>query len=292
MPSREVILRLFSPAKINLCLEVLNKRKDGAHNLRTVFERIGLCDRITLKTLPVPEIRLKTDAKDVPAGRANLAFKAAELLQKRFRVRRGVEICLIKKIPVRAGLGGGSSNAACVLLGLNRLWKLRLSKRKLRRLGAELGSDVAFFILDTSFALGTGRGEILRKIPAGKRKLWHCVVKPPFGISTREAYEGLDLKKLTPPRTDVKMLVRSIQKGRFHSVGKLLINSLELSLSKRVRAISELKKNLLRRGASGALLSGSGSACFGLFDAKKAAEAAARVLRKDKKLKVFVASTY
>ena len=285
-------MKLLSPAKVNLSLEVLKKRSDGYHEIRTVFERVGLFDRIELRRLETSEIRIETDSEEIPAGPENLAYKAAKLLAERGRVRSGVVIRLKKVIPVSAGLGGGSSNAATVLLGLNRLWKLGLSRAHLLKMGAELGSDVPFFILECPFALGTGRGEILKKISPAKARLWHVLVKPPFGISTREAYEGLSLEGLTPGKADVKMLLQSIQKGRSSAIGALLVNSLELSLNKRVRTISNWKKKLLNCGAFGAAMSGSGSTVFGLFDTKKAAEAAARHLRKNKRLRVFVAATY
>lgn len=309
-------LDLLSPAKVNLSLEVLDKRRDGYHDIRTVFERIGLCDRIRLKKLSTGEIRFHTDSKEVPSGPDNLAFKAAALLKSRFSVRDGVQIHLEKRIPVQAGLGGGSGNAATVLLGLNRLWKLRLSRKALLKLGAELGSDVPFFILETSFALGEGRGEILKVISAPGIRIWHCIVKPPFGISTQEAYEWLDRGKIAPPpvchgpfgtslltkakqvveltlpKTDVRILVRSLQKGRFRIAGSLLANDLELSLNKRVRIISNLKKTLLDQGAFGALMSGSGSAVLGLFDSEKAAKKTADFVKKNKIGRVFVAKTY
>ena len=262
-------LKLISPAKVNLSLEVLGKRPDGYHNLRTVFERIGLSDRIRLKKIATGEIRIQTDSTEIPADPKNLAFKAAALLKSRFGVRHGVEIYLEKKIPVQAGLGGGSSNAATVLLGLNRLWRLKLSRRSLLKLGATLGSDVPFFILETSFARGEDRGEKLKKISAPGVRFWHCIVKPPFGISTRQAYEGLKMKKqgmLTPPNDDVRMTVQSIRKGSAGSLGRLLVNSLEATENKRVKEILVLKNSLLRQGARGALMSGSGSAVFGLFE--------------------------
>lgn len=285
-------LNLPAPAKVNLFLRVLRRRPDGYHDLRTVFERVDLCDRITLKKRSTPEIRLRTDSKDIPSGADNLAFRAASLLQKEFHVGQGADLFLQKKIPIAAGLGGGSSDAATVLLGLKRLWKLKIPHKRLLLLGARLGSDVPFFLLNTPFALGGGRGEKLKIVSAPRARFWHCIVKPPFGISTREAYRGLDLKKLTGPGGDVKMLLQSIQKGRPRETGKLLDNSLELSLGKRVRTIFNLKKKLLEAGALGALLSGSGSAVFGLFDSKKAATRAAAFLGRNRKWKVFVARTF
>ena len=152
--------------------------------------------------------------------------------------------------------------------------------------------DVPFFILNAPFAWGRGRGEKLSKLTGKTGKFWHVLVKPPFGISTREAYGALQGRSLTPPRTDVRMLVHSIRKGDPHSLSRLLSNSLEVALNKRVTTILKIKKSLLAEGALGALLSGSGSCVFGVFSSKqKAVRGARRLRRANRTWKVFVAST-
>lgn len=284
------MLKLQSPAKINLFLETVRKRPDGFHEIRTLFERISLCDTLYFKKT-ASGIRLRTDSKNIPSGPSNLVYRAAQLLRQETGVRCGVSIRIQKRIPVQAGLGGGSSNAATTLLALNALWRLDLPKRRLFELGARLGSDVPFFLMDTSYALGTGRGEILKKIPQ-KCKIWHVLVKPPFSISTKEAYGALRPSFLTPPKADVKMLFHSIQKGPNSLLLKLLSNSLELTLGKRVVTISKIKKALLDQGALGALLSGSGSSVFGVFSLQRNAQKAARALKREhKNWQVFVAHT-
>ena len=295
-------MKLFSPAKVNLLLNVLHRRKDGYHDLETVFERIDLGDTVLLRNAP-KGIRLRLSGLKVSSGKTNIAYRAAQLLIDRCGVRSGVNISIQKRIPVSAGLGGGSSNAATVLLGLNRLWELRLSRGRLLKWGAELGSDVPFFILQTPFALGQGRGEILTTIRS-KKKFWHVLIKPPFGISTKAAYAGLapPLRSpkmrfggagLTLPKAGVRMLVHSIQKGDTQALAGLLTNSLEVSLNKRVTIISKLKQMLLNSGALGALLSGSGSTVFGVFSSKEKAVRAARRLRQvNRSWKVFVGATY
>lgn len=271
---------------------MLSKRPDGYHDLETLFERVSLGDEIVLKKKS-SGVSLRVSSREVPADGTNLAVKAAELLRRAGGVKEGVEITLKKRIPVSAGLGGGSSNAATVLLGLNRLWRLRLSKAKLLGLAAKLGSDVPFFILETPLALGQGRGEILSPIKGFRRKLWHCLVKPPFGISTKEAYAGLFRQGLTPKKTDVRMLLRALRTGDSELLAGLLTNSLELSINKRVRVISEIKKKLVLEGAVASLMSGSGSTVFGLFSSKRDAHRAARILgKKNRHWKVFVAATY
>lgn len=271
----------------------MNKRRDGYHAIETLFERLDIGDTIYLDSISSGiELKVHGDEK-IPGDSTNLAWRAAKLLQESCGVRHGIRIRILKRIPVAAGLGGGSSNAATVLLGLNWLWNLRLSKKKLMTLGLKLGSDVPFFVLETSLALGRGRGEILRKISKPKRRLWHVLIKPLFGISTKEAYEGFKAPFLTLPKADVRMLLHSIQKGDLKALSKLLTNSLELALNKRVRTILKIKKKLVDEGAFTALLSGSGSCVFGLFASKHEAQKAARRLeRSHKNWKVFVASTY
>ena len=168
-------MKLFSPAKINLLLNVLRKRKDGYHELQTVFERIDLGDMIELTpkkygiSLACTGDSMSRPYLRVPNGPKNLAWRAAALLQERLRTKKGVHIRIQKRIPVSAGLGGGSSNAASVLLGLNRLWKLRLTQERLLKLGAAIGSDVPFFILETSFGCGSALRS--RPFPSLKRRI-------------------------------------------------------------------------------------------------------------------------
>ena len=240
---------------MNLYLRILRKRPDGFHELDTLFERISLSDTLTL-TARKSGIRVSCTDKSVPTGPENTVTRAA-----------------------------------AALTGLNRLWRLGLSRRRLLKIGASIGSDVPFFLLDTSFATGRGRGEILRKIVYKGPKIWHVLVKPAFGISTKEVYQAFRPTRLTPPRADAKLLLHSIQKGPSFSIAKLLINSLEGSLNKRVTSTLRIKRELVRRGAKVALLSGSGSTVFGIFPSKNSAERARRILGRNKRWKVFVVST-
>jgi 4-diphosphocytidyl-2-C-methyl-D-erythritol kinase len=284
-------LKLSSPAKINLFLNVLSKREDGYHEIHTLFERVSLCDELTI--LPYPSgIKIETDSAQIPRGRSNLVFQAAQLLRQVCGISRGALIRIKKNIPVGAGLGGGSSNAATALLGLNRFWKAGLSRKKLLELASKIGSDVPFFILETPFAVGQGRGEILKPVSMSGLKIWHCLVKPSFSISTKKAYQNLRLSALTLQKTDVRMLVQSVEKSSASGLSKLLTNDLELTLNKRVKTIFEIKKKLIHHGALVALMSGSGSSVFGIYKSKTAAVQAAGFLKKDKNLKVFVVSTF
>ncbi len=285
-------LRILSPAKVNLFLNVRFKRKDGYHEIQTLFERISLADELIFTHRP-SGIRIETDSKSLPRGPKNIVTRAAQLLRDEFKIKTGVLIRIRKRIPVAAGLGGGSSNAAATLLGLNRFWKRGLSRKALLKLASKLGSDVPFFILETPYAVGEGRGEILNKIAYRGPKMWHCIVKPPFLISTKEAYQALSPSSLTPKKTNARMLLRSFQEGSTPRLSKLLQNSLEAALNKRVTTILEIKKKLLNQRALGSLMSGSGSAVFGIFRTGEAARRAARFLRRENKgWQVFVASTF
>jgi 4-diphosphocytidyl-2C-methyl-D-erythritol kinase len=186
-------LELLSPAKVNLFLDVISKRPDGFHNIFTVFERIDLFDRIVMDVIK-DEIIIETDNKDIPRGKDNLAFKAAELFLKKFRVKKGLHIRINKNIPVAAGLGGGSSDAATVLLGANRLFGLRLKKSELIPLAKKIGSDVAFFLEETSFAIGEGRGDIITPLKINKR-FWHILIYPNIKVYTKDIYEKVKIDK-------------------------------------------------------------------------------------------------
>jgi 4-diphosphocytidyl-2-C-methyl-D-erythritol kinase len=284
-------VKLLSPAKINLYLHVRQKRKDGFHELDTLFERVGLFDTVTL-TARRSGTGVVCRGMGVPGGPANLAYRAAELLRVKYGVTQGVTIRIEKRIPAAAGLGGGSSNAATVLAGLNKLWRLGLGKRELLSLGAEIGSDVPFFLLDTPFAVGRGRGEKLVAVTGKRPKIWHCLVKPPFGISTKEAYGALGPSSLTPHRGNAKLLLHSIKKGDAEGLSVRLVNSLETALNKRVRSITEIKNELLKKGALGALMCGSGSTVFGIFSAEKKARQAARFFGKRQGHQAFAVATF
>jgi len=283
-------LVLRAPAKVNLYLRVLRKRPDGYHDIETLFERVGLFDTVILRTARAG-IRVTCSDPSVPTDARNTVYRAARLLQDRCRVTRGVWIHLRKRIPLQAGLGGGSSDAAAVLAGLNRLWRLGLSRRRLVRLAAEIGSDVPFFVLDRPFAVGKGRGENLTPVPWKGRRLWHCLVKPPFGISTQEAYARVRPRALTPPGANVRMALHSIHKGDPEALAALLSNSLEHTLNKRVKSILIIKKALKEHGALGSLLSGSGSTVFGVFLSERAARNAARILSRSRGWRTFAVPT-
>jgi len=285
-------LTFKSCAKVNLYLRVLSRRKDGFHNIETLFERIDLCDKVTLKVLADKKIEIICKHPDVPRNETNLAYRAAKLLQDRFCRDSGVEIKIDKRIPVAAGLGGGSSNAATVLLGLNKLWGLRISRVRLAELAKKVGSDVAFFIYDTKFALGLGRGERIKPLrQLNKVLLWHILAVPRFKVSTPLIYRGWDRLKsksnklvrgLTLPKYDVKMF----------NASHALFNSLEAVTLRLYPQVLRVRNMLLQQGLKAVLMSGSGPAVFGLTSSRKVAAGLAGKLRSRlKSWQIFITKT-
>jgi 4-diphosphocytidyl-2-C-methyl-D-erythritol kinase len=263
-------LTLKSPAKLNLYLKIVNKRPDGFHNLVTLFERIDLSDTITLTSDPSGRIKVSCDHPHVPTGPKNLVYKVAALLKKDFGVKGGVHIAILNNIPVAAGLAGGSSNAATVLLGLNKLWDLRLNQAKLAEYAAKIGSDVAFFVYDCSWGLGTGRGEIITTLKIDT-KLWHVLVVPRVKMLTKRVYGALNLK-LTKSGHDVNILTHYLGKSDIPKVGSLLLNDLEQPIGHISPRLLNVKKKLLALKTASVAFSGSGPSLFTVVESKKQAD--------------------
>lgn len=253
-------LTLKSYGKVNLGLQVLGKRKDGYHEIETILATIDLHDEITL-TRSDKGIRVKSDNKTLPSQRRNLAYRAAELLLKEKGVREGVEIFIHKRIPVGVGLGGWSSNGATVLKGLLQLYEIPCSNRDLLEMAKELGSDLPFF-LKGGVALAKGRGEILFPLSLPS-PIWFVLVFPGFPISTLWAYQNLDL---TIPSRSLKILTRSVERGDLYTLAEKLVNSFEEVMFREYPVLKVVKERLLRHGALGASLSGSGSSIFGICE--------------------------
>lgn len=276
------MITLRPPAKINLYLKVLRKRPDGYHDIETVFERIDLCDELTLR--PVPgDIVVKCDDPQVPCDRRNLVYRAAEMVKERYSVPDGVEITLKKNIPVAAGLGGASSDCAFTLRGLNELWGLKLGKEQVFEIGSAIGADVAFFLLGCGRAIGRGRGEILEPC-AGISKdggFWYLLVNPGFPVLAKDAYEGLNLG-LTSAPSDSRINPVRLEGMRFEDLEGFLFNSLEVPVERKFSAISEMKSAIKKAGLGLSMMSGSGPTVFGVASGKKEAlEAKSRLLLRD-----------
>lgn len=260
-------LTVLSPAKLNLVLDVLGKRPDGFHELRTIFERISLADQITLTRNKTNKISIHCVHPHVPLSSKNLAFKAARMLSSDFSISEGVDINIIKNIPVAAGLAGGSSNAAAVLSGLNRLWQIGLTNAQLVNYATRLGSDVAFFLYDTSYALGMGRGELIKPLDV-TTKLWHVLVTPRVKIYTKEVFTRLKLK-LTNKKDNVNILLPFLRKGDFVRLAGALSNDLEPAILSLRPDFIYLKKKLLDAGATGVCFSGSGPSIFACVQSRQ-----------------------
>ena len=268
-------LTLQSPAKINLRLEILGKRDDGYHEIRTIFQKISFHDDITLKALPQKGIIVTVDDPAIPSDDKNLAYKAALLLMEDQNISAGVAIHIKKKIPSGAGLGGGSSNAATTLEGLNRLYELKLKDKYLQQLSMTLGADVPFFLSETGTALGTGIGEKLKPLNL-QTELWFLLIFPNFSISTSVAYSTYSKYNLLTKRKKNIRLQNSIR--TFDSVIPLLLNDFESVVIPLYPEIKTIKDNLITAGAAGSLLSGSGSSVFGVFSNKEDIEKALTML--------------
>ncbi len=249
-----------APAKINLSLDVLHKRPDGFHEVRMIMTTIDLADRIELSERKDGQISIISHNRYVPDDNRNLAYQAASLLKERYNVPKGVSIAITKVIPVAAGLAGGSSDAAATLRGLNRLWKLGLSLDELAEIGAEIGSDVSFCVYGGT-ALATGRGEIIKHIPAPPHS-WIVLAKPTIGVSTAEVYNNLNLEKVTHP--DVDGMLEAIHENDYEKMIGLVGNVLESVTLKLYPEVSHIKDQMKRFGADAVLMSGSGPTVFGI----------------------------
>lgn len=265
-------MRVKSFAKVNLGIEVLGKRGDGYHEIRTLFQTIDLCDRLEFIPLPLKEIAVKGNVTSIPWDESNLIHRAAALLKKRCATEQGVEVRVKKKIPAGRGLGGGSSNAAMTLWALNKLWMLGLEKQELKDMGAILGADVPFFF-EGGLCLGHGKGD--RVIPLEDLNPYPCVlVFPSFSVSTASVYEGIHVT-LTSQNKDSKII-------RFLDSRDLgfLDNDLEEIVFRTHPQIKVIKRTIQEQDPELTLMSGSGSAVFGLFRRKDQAENALRKLSK------------
>lgn len=275
-------MRLFSPAKINLFLHIFGKRPDGYHELATLICCIGLYDSICLD-FKADAISVSCRHPLVPTDQTNLAYRAAEFFFKHIDVKAGVHIAIEKQIPVGSGLGGGSSNAATVLRGLNRFYGYPVSREALIDLAARIGADVPFFI-DRKPAIATGRGEILEPYN-GLEPYSVIVAYPGFGVSTTEMFKNFNLR-LTKYLKKIKI---PFFKNQVFDIRRDLSNDLETIAGEKHPEIAAIKDALLEYGAMGALMSGSGSAVYGLFRDRDSADKVYPSLCRHGSWQIFVA---
>ncbi|MBT9132536.1 4-(cytidine 5'-diphospho)-2-C-methyl-D-erythritol kinase [candidate division NPL-UPA2 bacterium Unc8] len=265
-------VKVISPAKINLFLNVLKKRDDGYHEIETVLQAIGLYDELSLIEIN-QGVEVMSLEGVTPSGKANLIYQAANIILENCKIKKGVRIKLKKRIPVAAGLGGGSSNAAATLVGLNELWKLNLSRTHLVELAASLGSDVPFFI-SGGRAVGTGRGDKITSL-ANWQHFWLILLIPKFSILTRHAYQNLNLIN---ERSQLKTVLSCLEGGNLE---KALYNRFEEVITKKYPVVGIMKDELRSLGAEGALMSGSGPAVFGVVRQRAHAEKIAMAVQRE-----------
>lgn len=269
-----------TPAKVNLHLEILGRRADGFHDLETILLSIGLYDTLLFSPTDENEIVLRYHPgsqwvpKSLPTDENNLVVRAAGLLRSHLGITRGAQISLWKRIPVEAGLGGGSSDAAATLVALNRLWQADLPAEELHALAAQLGSDVNFFLDSSRAAIGSQRGEVVRPIPvSGSVSL--VLVKPPSGLSTGAVFRKWD--PVERPR-DVANCRRALALGSVGSIAQTLHNALQRPAVEINEDVGRVLATLRKSGAVGVAMSGSGTSCFGLCRSPKHARRVAAAL--------------
>ena len=287
MSDKRFTLHAF--AKINLTLRVHGRRPDGYHEISTTFQTITLSDSLKFEPTPDGRFELSSDAPDVPADETNLVRRAATLLRGRFGVRRGARVVLEKKIPAGGGLGGGSSDAAAALVGLSRLWDLPVTKRELAELGARLGADVPFFFTGGT-AAGTGTGTHIEPLEdAPPQRL--VVVTPAVKVSTAEAYKALNAPALTKAGGAVMLPISHEEADFSASLRGETRNDFEAVVFELYPEIRRAKDALTRAGARRAMLSGSGSSVFGVFDSEGEVNVALGALGAEAGWQVFPCAT-
>jgi 4-diphosphocytidyl-2-C-methyl-D-erythritol kinase len=285
--SEPLILPAF--AKINLHLRVLERRKDGYHNLDTVFQTISLHDTISISLVDGPHVVLSSNDRLLRGDENNLVIRAVRLLQSRYAAGKGAHLRLDKRIPMQAGLGGGSSDAAVTLIGLAHLWEINIPRAELIALGSILGADVSFFFYGGR-ARATGLGDCVESVDDAPEQFL-LVIKPNANISTAEAYKALDERSLTSPdaKTILSTSSQTADSDKIDSAN--FINDFEAVVFDLEPEIRRAKNALLKAGAGTALLAGSGSGVFGVFDSEDAQRRAIQAIELEAGWRVFPCRT-
>lgn len=280
-------MRLRAFAKINLGLDILRKREDGYHEVRMIMQTIQMYDVLEMKKVKKPGISLSVNYPYIPSDERNLVYKAAKLLMDEFQVKEGVDIRLEKFIPVAAGMAGGSSDAAAAMVGINHLFKLGLSEKDLMDRAVNIGADVPYCIMRGT-ALAEGIGEKLTRI-AQVPDCYVLIGKPGIGVSTKTAYESLQLDKIQS-HPDIDGMIRDIENGNLLAMTDKMGNVFESGIIGKYPVIGEIKDLMEANGALKAMMSGSGPTVFGIFDDREKMEAAAAVLRQSNLAKTVFAT--
>lgn len=283
-------MKLKALAKINLGLDVVRRREDGYHEVRMVMQTIHMYDNIGLKIQEKPEIQIKTNLRYLPVNEDNLVYKGAKLLMDEFGIKKGLSINLEKFIPVAAGMAGGSSDAAAVMVGVNRLFRLGLTREGLMERGVAIGADVPYCIMRGT-ALAEGIGEILTPL----NPLPNChilIAKPGIHVSTKFVYGNLKVDENTV-HPDIDAQIAALNRGDIQGVAATMGNVLETVTIPAYPVIGEIKKVMMEQGALGAMMSGSGPTVFGIFADKAMANKACQILKRGRLAKqVYLTKAY
>ena len=277
-------------AKINLGLDVVRRREDGYHEVRMIMQTIHLFDRLEISRNTSGQITMETNLAFLPTNENNLVYKSAKLLTDEFGIKDGVHVWLHKHIPVAAGMAGGSTDAAAVLYGMNRIFDLGLSKEGLMERGVKIGADVPYCVMRGT-ALAEGIGEKLTKLPP-MVKCPVLIAKPQINVSTKFVYENLKLDEKTK-HPDIDRLVADIRERDLHKIGADMGNVLETVTIPAYPVIAEIKEYMLEHGAVNAMMSGSGPTVFGLFEKEADAVSAYEAMKASGLAKqVYLTSIY
>ena len=285
-------IQLKALAKINLGLDVLRRREDGYHEVKMIMQTIGLHDDLEIRKTKTPGIQVKTNLYYLPTNENNLVYKAAKLLMDEFQIQDGVSIQLKKRIPVAAGMAGGSSDGAAVLWGINQMYGLGLSMQALMERGVRLGADVPYCI-QRGTALAEGIGEKLSVLPP-MPKCTILIAKPGISVSTKFVYENLHANDLKPEQhPDVDSMIEAMRQKDLGLLCSRMGNVLETVTIPAYPVINEIKRTMMDNGAIGSMMSGSGPTVFGIFDSPAAAKQAVKAVRAAKLAKqIFLTTPY
>lgn len=277
-------------AKINIGLDVLRRREDGYHELKMIMQTVDICDDLLFEKTAEPGIVIQSDHEELPVDGSNLIYKAADLLFREKGITEGVKITLTKRIPIAAGMAGGSSDAAATMRGLNKLFEMGYSVQELQELGVKLGADIPYCLVGGTM-LSEGIGEILTPLPTPP-DCFLVVAKPDIDVSTGFVYGNLHADRLTY-HPDIDGMIKALREGSLSGIADRLGNVLETVTVREYPVIEELKELMRSMGAENALMSGSGSTVFGIFTQRKTAESAARTIE-DRQLagQIFVTTFY
>ncbi len=281
------IVSLKALAKINLGLDVIGKRENGYHDVKMVIQSIQLYDRVEMKRLKSNTIKVESNLFYLPGDETNLAYKAAKMMKEEFDIKEGIRITLQKYIPMAAGLGGGSADAAAVIIGMNRIFKLGAKQPKLIELGTKIGADVPFCIMRGT-VLAEGIGEHLTPLPP-MPKCPVLIAKPAVSVSTAEVYGNLKLYE-GMEHPDIDGLIEEIKNKNLKGIAKKMGNVLETVTIPKNPVVGEIKKLMINNGALNAMMSGSGPSVFGLFQNEKELGVAYDELKKSDYVKELFAS--